>query len=471
MSKQTQIKSNAKDKGVKAPSARPLPKRPQNHSTDVPQKTLKQAAKWLAMMCDPYGAEIVRSPAGTSQLASKAKIVKKFSLTQAQAGPNGQFGFVARPSLIDPVLVSAATSRFPLVGELALLLAQPLGVIDKDSNSVQGGMIASASGYTETPIISSTQITGYNAYNIATIVANDMTYSIENQSSVPFYIQAKRYNVAPVWSNIGGVTLVPPKSNRIVTANTAATTTNYIAFVHVDASGAEVPAEHHIKVSITMTMSSAYIPQAAGGYSLTRLVKDDLIDAASVTNARVTAMSMLVSNMAPATHDGGLLVSGCVEQSLLYEQHNVQDCVNAIMALPETNRWQRSIIHDGGYAYWVPNDLQSYEPHHPSSYDVDDNCVCAFGFMSEGGSIDVIVTFIVEWYTPVQLFERSPGPSWTPPYEVAFRTLLMSRMASHNEDHESMIKNIQARAQKALKWAWDNRYALHEILMAVHALL
>lgn len=426
--------------------------------------------EWASMIADPYGCrKVVKSPSACPVLGSKARIVKTYEFKHDTVD-DGNFALVARPSFKDPIIVAEKVPRIPLAGYTTAKIFSPSEKathFDKGFTYLSGAVEASADGISRLLHFESIAL-GATAARLALFTAypgsatNVWTLSVQPESNTkPVYVRAY-YATGSVWIDGPVVSVLPNTTTQLLSLTNAA---HYFGVGLCDASGAYISNEgadaaaFHCRFYLS---GSEFAFQASSSSSgLTSFVRPELIEAAHVRNARITAMSVLCTNTAAATEDGGLLVSACTSQSLLTRVTTVKSLMDATMELPETNRWQRSIVRSGAYAFYTPDDLDSYEPHDISENSLADNCVYVAGQMDAmAGSVTVLVTFIVEFYTPVQLFERTVGPTWSLEYELVLRYLQMSRCASQNDSHEDLTAQIARKIKAAVKWALDNRETL-----------
>lgn len=432
---------------------------PRPLATAPPKKTplpgSNQVDKWVSMLADPYGCtSVVRSPSACPSLGSKARIVHTEKIVAGDLN-NGNFAVIARPSTIDPLVLAKKEARLPAIG-FTKTFGEPFSLAFNKGDHALSGYMTYKNSSGGSRLVSDKDVGGQRCFTIDRDSTNVTTVTfVLDPSEKPINIRYGYYNAlwtyGSIYRALPGVPVILPGSSTLDSTNVFLT----------DASGTLTPAEHTIKGLLYTEDTLAAVPESTSSSGLTSFVNPNLVDVAHVSNCRITAMSILCTNTAAATEDGGLLVSACTRQSLPASSGSIVDLMDNTMKLPETNRWQRSIVSDGAYAFYVPDDLESYEPHDYSSYNFHDNCVYVAGTMDPAnGSVNVTVTWIVEFYTPVQLFERSVGPAWHDDYEIALRVLQMGRLASQNDAHESLTKRVASNVKRVLKWAFDNKEAL-----------
>lgn len=443
----------------KAPKSKPpQPKQP---------KTNSAVEKWARMMVAPGESEVVRSPAGTSLLASEARIVRSFDIPYADTH-NGYFGVVCRPSLTSPIIKADSQPRTPSSGFTSVECVSDVSFSPdhEPAGSPESGFdyfaVANEDyqrrGSSWYPVTAGAVT--YLCSNVVMALGSTLTISLQNKSKHGQYFKLLYYK-AGAW-NPSTAIYIGGGNSRVLVDGTV-TTANVDAYTVVvcDDAGTLINPKSQTKVSLYSAFSQAYLPASAGTNIVGSFVADELVEAAHVTNARVTAMSLLITNVAAATKDGGEIVMASTRESIVNRSHTINDLMNSIKSLPETNRWYSGLVREGGYTFYAPDDLESYEPRPDYSYlNLNDNCCIGAGVMDDGGKIRVICTYIVEWYSPAQFFKRSLGPSWNRQYKMMLRVIQSGNMASGNPTHREMVRSIARNVHSTLVWALKNKDAL-----------
>jgi hypothetical protein len=399
-------------------------------------------------------------------LGSKARIVHNVEIN----GPgtfNGYFSAIARPSCIQPLIISSNPIEFPAGGGLAAIDALTVTLDFPSSAQTHAGFPTSGSYKLGTaddttlvhiePLVDTMSIT-IPGLRIETQSASFFTATVLNNSSDIHYFQLWRLS-AGVWASLGTVIAVTPgASTKYGTTQFAATSGSAIAMRMVTQTGAPFTPNNAItKVHIDYTFASARVTTALGAGSMGSFVRSQLVETGHVTNARVTAMSILCTSFANMTADDGEIVAADVRQSIAFNSSSIETLMTDIKSLPEGNRWYSGAAKHGAYTYYVPDDLTSYEPKEYTDRNIHDNCCVIAGKINPvGGLVRLQITWIVEFYTKAQLFEREMGPSWTREYQLALKYLQTTAMATANDDHENMAATIHRNVHSAWRWIMDH---------------
>ncbi len=418
---------------------------------------------WMNMVLNPLESQVVKSPASNSVLCSKARFIESRDVSYGQT-LGGYFSVVARPSMILPLIIAKAPLRFPAAGSTNLLLSTDSIVfssIGTDPGFPQSGAAtvtdADSSVVIKTQPLIDSAATTHQGFEIFGNTGTNINMLVANRGKSPHYVRGLQRASGGVWSAFGAATLVPAGGTASLASGLLGTNISGVSYAITDSAGAYVnPGVDYNYLFMTVAFNG-YIPIATGAGSVYNFVQQKIVDQAGVENCRVTAMSLLVTNMGSATHDGGEIVVANTRQRTIYSAESTAELMSTIKALPEGNRWYSGIMRNGAYTFYTPDDMFSYEPHDYDVINFEDNACVACGKLDPEGSVRIIATYVVEFYTKSQLFERSMGPTWTIEYKLAHQYLQRGRMASGNEDHESMTKRIANNLSRAWKWAWEHK--------------
>jgi len=470
---QEKIKNKNKNRGGKAGPPDPKGKLQSKKNNKKKEKqpsyaggssVASEAAKrWMEMIIDPMNAETIRSPAGTSGLCSKAKFVESHDITYADT-LNGEYSIIARPSAVWPLMIAKSPARYPPVGNAELsgksILLTHSNLSADPGFPTEGVLHVSGDGTAEIAValrpVADAALTTHQAFPITCQIANITAHAV-NEGKDDHYVQSYLRADAGNWVATSAPVFCPAKSGvNLFNATLGGVRTAVTLVICTKAGVPTNPAGVYTGLSLSITFNG-FVQVGAGDGSVHSFVKRSLIDSITIENVRITAMCLLVTNMAAATHDGGEIVIGNTRQSTIFGAKTSPDLMNRIKKLPEANRWHSGRTAGGGFCFYAPDDFRSYEPGPLDQINFDDNALAAAGILDVGGSVRVIATYVVEFYTRSELFERAMGPIWNDQYKLTHAILQKTRMASGNEDHESMIENISKKVGSAWDWAWAHK--------------
>lgn len=123
----TKIIMNNQKKNMKIQQLAPVG---QSASVPKPKKVKKKQSSsspysspvqdWVSMVLTPYSASVVKSPASSSILCSKTRIIESRDISYADT-LGGYFSVIVRPSLVYPLMIAKSPERFPAVGSTEIL--------------------------------------------------------------------------------------------------------------------------------------------------------------------------------------------------------------------------------------------------------------------------------------------------------------------------------------------------------------
>lgn len=96
-----QNKNKKSVQGVSVPSAVPKSKSKKGKKAAKPSNSSNPVQEWTNMILNPYSSTVVKSPATTSILCSKTRIIESRDISYADT-LNGYFSVIVRPALVYP---------------------------------------------------------------------------------------------------------------------------------------------------------------------------------------------------------------------------------------------------------------------------------------------------------------------------------------------------------------------------------
>lgn len=410
-----------------------------------------QALEWSKMLADP-GSYLARAPSSTPFLASKARFVRSFDLPYDQT-KDGNFAIAAIPSSQVCAIISSAEDQIVSV-PTALSLHSVLPAYTDENFSYLSNSVLRVIGtqnsveYGTLPFIDGSAIDASLASvsGIQLITPNASNLSIDltpvSQKSTVNYFRVGFANTATHVIAWGAATAI----NAGPAAFVAPADSNFLV-IQLCTQASTPIARPDLKLDVTILSASLLTTGVMTDSASYNLLRSEVLDAGKVGNHRCTAMSMLVTNMAPPLVAGGELVAARCPFGVL-SSGSPATIMTTIKQLPEERYWRSGAIQDGSYAWWLPDDLDSYEPNPYAEASQPENVLVAAGKMSDaGGFVRVLITYVFEFYTPVQLFSRDYNFTYSEMVRDLWNQLVFKPAVSANVGHAALISGAISLAQ------------------------
>lgn len=223
-----------------------------------------------------------------------------------------------------------------------------------------------------------------------------------------------------------------------------------------------------LKIAIDAKQFSALAVDSIGP-AFDRFILDN-----ELSMGRVISMSILATNTSPDLANGGTINAGRVPRSF----HPFTQIAANLAALPENRRWQGP-ASTGAYVTWMPSQFDEYEIDNLASKQLQLSeaeylIVNVQGWNPPAGatsSFRLQFDWIVEFYTPNQLFEKVLTPPMSREFEVLFHILLSMPAATCNPGHVDALRNLVRKGVEYGKGAYrfynDHRVIIDGIVAAL----
>lgn len=429
--------------------------------SDLHEKSIANARKWAAMLVDPAD-RLARAPSITPYLGSKTRFVRSVEIPYAETN-NGAFAVAMLPDPNNSLFVEGPPRpTMPAVaGQITLATNEPM--ILKDGRAQSGLFeVSDATGNqlgTVTPL--DTVIAGIPSTDVIPI-------NITNGTALVICVRPSLGN--PAYLRVEGVkatgdyqTLVVAYNLRLLQNGGTVYAANVpialvgLKFTTVTSAGV---VRSYPQSSMDMVIQAAMAQVAGGDFGSFSMFGSEITDVGSVSHVRATAMSMLVTNLAPPLEAGGELVIARTRRGILSNEDPLS-LMDAVKRLPEQLYWRSGNIVDGAYSWYLPDQVSSYEPRPLDDPPPSDNVLVAAGVMAnDGGYVRVICTWVFEFYSPAQLFERSYNLSWTKAHSEMLELLQQRSAVSANAGHVALISSIIALGTQAYSFYKANEQAI-----------
>jgi hypothetical protein len=451
----TQPRRGRRRVGKEGANAVVAPGRGRPLAPPIPPRSNKMVpTKWADMMIDPRSTEATLSP--TPGNAPVQASVAKFTFTREIAYGDthgGYFIVLATPATKDPLLLMTTSLRYPSEGNTDLT-----GVTTGSSFApgVAAGNMASGWMQMSDPatgklirLINTVTIQGIKAFLVGG--SSNPTVKIINKNNVSCYMKLA-FLVSDVWE-YGAAAEVGPQDTSDISAVPSDDYTA-IAILYTDSAGvrANPPTDFPFEALLTY---SGYIAASGSAGSVGEFIPDELADQGAIQNVRTTAISMLASPIGNWAAQAGRMVMARTLARNIFGSETVADVMDAVEKLNE-NVWLDVPVTKGAFSWWMPDDSSSYAPHaYGQPAGGDENILILAGRMGVDNSVRVTTTYVVEFYSPKQVFTKSFGPVLDGSYELAYRALLRLPAVSENEGHWELIRKAREYLRRVLLKAPD----------------
>lgn len=409
--------------------------------------------EWEQMVVNPGGFQAVRTPS----MSPFTGAVRTFTrvLTIPSKGVNSAFDFTLRPKLFETlsvmntnVLALPATWKFD--GHKALLV---------DPNTKLNGIPCVGGG-----------MTIYNTALNPNTVLGEMESTYDPIGKV-IYFPISHLNIATSTSikisqcNAQFWHLYYLTGGGVWTYVNRQFIEQSLTLVGVVAVGIAILLDGGTNVPrIEMTPLVGPVPQIASA-NIGALFDTQAVDLSKVSTYRVTAMSALTTYSGNMFNDGGVLACARTRADHLYE-----DAAYTSLSKLVDHAYHGS-MKDGCYAWWLPYSLEEMEFVPPRSDLWDTELKVAGIFTDAAGQVQVTVTAVVEFYSPLQIFEHNIGPPLTDEFIRAYHALDRLPACTCNPLHTEILQGIVSGLKKGARatgsFLLDNPQVLLKILSAM----
>lgn len=174
-----------------------------------------------------------------------------------------------------------------------------------------------------------------------------------------------------------------------------------------------------------------------------------------ITHGRVVSMSVLATNTSPEIANGGNINAGRVPSTFDPVHHNI---ASQISVLPSNRRYQGPAAK-GAFVSWMPAQFDEFEIDSLVSKahqlaEADYLLVQVRDWSPPAGttaSFRVQFDWVIEFYTPNQLFEKVITPVMDPSFTHLYHALLSMDAATCNPGHLDLLKKLVAKSVSGLR--------------------
>lgn len=201
------------------------------------------------------------------------------------------------------------------------------------------------------------------------------------------------------------------------------------------------------------------------------LLVDQWMDRGQVNKYRVSAMSVLASYRGNLLEQAGVIAALRAPTNWTYSAPNLYE---AITKVPDDQ--YHGPLMKGAYTWWLPQDLEDLD--FRSSIEPENEATSLYVggvFGDSQGSLEITIDVVVDFYSPLQIFERKVFPVMSDPYRQMIHELSLLPAATCNPSHLEVLKKagkIAANtAVKGLNFAANNPQVIKNFVSALSLLM
>lgn len=393
------------------------------------------------MLIGPGAHPAVRCPSYTATPVSLATFSRTYSLTAS--GADQQFAMYARPTINDFFSMKGGTTA-QAVDQLKVVLEVTPNGGKAQLSDLPGGVAADQKflGEQLIPIVNGGVRMNWTSTKVGTLNFLNLRNPTSSQTLVK----------VTSWHSGGSSAFTYnmfPNSEQLVTALATAGVNTWQG---LEISVASVSGSF-FGPGGTGSVTVEFLDVDATSISMTEFAQPLIADRWVDTNNyvqfyRVTALSMLASYRGNMLENAGMIAGARVPS---HWRPNGATMYESLCRLPPSD-FHKNPLQEGAYVWRLPYDLQEWE-FIPVNRDPEvlTNLVIAGYFGDADAGLDITVTAVVEFYSPLQLFERNPCPAFTDAYELALRSLLELPPATCNPAHDKLVRLLKSGAAGAAK--------------------
>jgi hypothetical protein len=391
------------------------------------------------MLVNPSDAEVVHTPSLFPASGASRHFTRAFTLAASAA--NQEFGIKLRPSLHDFISFQAGNTAIAFAAADTLVATLDFHGFDQSAGEIYVQRLAGAATALVREGCAPVSSDGFLQFAWTTTTVGLLnTIVVRNQSPLPVFGTVRAYHT-------GGTT----DYNISVAGADRADITAALS------SGANTWTGIGVKGPLTLDIVDANVISVPTNSTTQSFFSDSLVSQGQIERYRVTAMSMLCSYRGNLLENAGVIAAARAPSSWAPRKANMFDSIAELV-----NYSYKGPLINGAYCWWLPNDIKEIDYSSPGAlYDNDTTSLYAGGVFTDlGGALEIIVDVVVEFYSPLQIFERQHFPPLTDEYVQMYYHLSCLPAATCNPSHlEILKKGVKAAARAGMagiNWAKAN---------------
>lgn len=427
------------------------------------EKQMESASKgtqrFLRQIVAPGSAAAKPSPA-LSPFTGASRHLRRITTLKA-TGANQQFAVKLQPTLSEFLAFGVAV---PSIGH-QLLVTGSMAVpkFTSGANHPMGQLYANARDRAPAILVASTPIPGHggvpdNCYGysvLSTVAVSNLTVNVVSNTTAQFIVH--KIDRVGVHTTEDMITI---KGQSVLFTGPSTNAIGQTLYMGVEVILGEV--SYNMRASANMDIIMPL------DLNVMNVVNDEWIERGQVSQHRISSMSVLASYRGNAIESAGVIAGALIRG--LPARNGVEPLYDIVARQPE--KAYNGPLQNGCYAYWVPQDI--------NELDFDDEpptttIMLAGTFVDAGGALEITVDVIVDFYSPLQIFEKIPFPPMNDAAANALHYLNTLNPVMCNPKHWGNIKRILGEGANGVKdvvnWGVSNKELLAAVAAALSSLL
>lgn len=442
---------------MSAKSSKPKPKPTMAKPAVKPKQPLlsdSYLADYARMMTNPKDNEPVRTPSEFATTGDIKTFTRVFSL-EAGSVPNQSFAMVVNPTIEDffqltkDVGITSPNAMQAVSPDKLTFVANPVTRLDEANASF---VISDSVTQVTLGAVETTMFQGKASLVVSTPPGQPVNMRLSNGNNGSIFTLFYWDPVTLAWV-IGG------------SQSALGYTQVGLGFVPVNGCGALCLQSSRLSLGCTASLT---VPVGSTFGALSQsynLFNSDAIQLGQVERYRVVALSLLASYSGNQFNDGGVIAAARCQAGYVFGDDPYSSLTKLV------DHQYHGPMKTGAYVWWLPNSfaereylLQGQTP--PSAT----NLRIAGNFSDPDGSLQITITTVIEFYSPLQIFSHIIGPVVSEAFYAALHALDSIPAATCNPLHTDLLKLLGKSLKKAVGFAASNPALVQQAVKALAAM-
>lgn len=370
--------------------------------------------------------EIVRSPADFAMVGDVKCFTRTFQLKATDLVDTSNFSFTVSPSIVNFFSLTAGAPFQPGVpfrGASDGLSPYPLG-----NNYYLGGTIDLWPILNPTEAaqntMSSQTYKGKIGFRVDGGAGEAIEIALTSETPTQFTVWFHD-DVTNTWLNMGTIMSEPGMGFTIFTVGVG---------VVLDAISIQCGSTAGSVAANFRFSSGIVIPQDVHQHSL---YNSDAVLLGQVERYRVTALSVLATYSGDFLNNGGVIAAARTQPKYAFN-----DVPYTSLTKLQDHKYQGPMV-DGAYVWWLPYSYEEMDYRTDTlAHSQATQLRVAGQFANANGALQITVSAVVEFYSPLQIFSHEPGPFSSDEYLELLHALDKIPAATCNPGHREVFSAL-----------------------------